>query len=173
MEATHVKNPASNPGTLTPEYDPWHGSLALAPGAPIASEEGLTAVTSVEDATLVVQGAWQTNGFQYLDLTIPCLNDYDGSFQWVGASTSSTSPTSVSTSYADRHSLLAVRSRNGTCWYALNVMYSGDPIIQSDGLQTYGAFFASSSGPSCTADGAPGYDLWQRGDPTISGLQDG
>jgi hypothetical protein len=157
----HVDNPVSNPSGITPISDPWGRSVVISQNAlPFASED-LTAAQSLANATSVVEQAWRENGYQYRDLTIPCLNSYSTGFKFVSSKIASTDPLTVSTSFTDRHSLLAVQSASGTCWYELNVMYRGDPIIQAEDLQSYGDFWATKSHTNCSAGAAPGYGLWQ------------
>ncbi|MGA2037213.1 MAG: DUF1707 domain-containing protein [Acidimicrobiales bacterium] len=161
MAVNHAQNPDSNPSGVTPVSDPWGQPVAVSPSAPPSAEEDLAAAQSLANATGVVEQAWRANGYQYKGLTVPCLGNYDSTFDFVSAEAASTGSTIVSSSFADRHSLLAVQSASGTCWYELNVMYRGDPIIQADNLQSYGTFFATASHSNCSADNAPGYGLWQ------------
>jgi hypothetical protein len=108
--------------------------------------------------------AWQKNGYQYAQLTLQCLSAYDSHFRWISASNPSGAADIISASYADRHSLLAAKSGSGTCWYELNVMGPGDPVIVQNNLQSYGVFFAK--GPrGCKADDAPSLADWEPADP--------
>jgi hypothetical protein len=159
MAANHAQDPASNPSGITPGSNFWGANK------PVKRTADVVAVTTATAATFLVMQAWQANGYQYTGLTISCLNDYDPAFQFVGSSSASTGGVTVSTSFRSEHSLLAVRTSAGRCWYALNVMNASDPIIEVDDLQSYGAFYATSPGGPCTASRAPGFGLWQSADP--------
>jgi hypothetical protein len=159
-----ANSPGANPSGIVPTMNPWGVDVFVDPGAPASATQDLTAAQSMSNATHVIQAAWQANGYQYPGLSVPCLNNYDGAFHWVSDTTQSISPTTVSTTFSDLHSLVAVRSQSGTCWYELNVMTSGDPIIDADGLDSYGVY-SSTSGGACSASAAPGYGLWQREGP--------
>lgn len=159
MAANHARDPASNPSGITPDSNFWGADN------PSTTTADLIAVRTATAATFLVMQAWQANGYQYTGLTISCLNDYDPAFQFLSSTSASTGGATVSTSFRSQHSLLAVRTSAGRCWYALNVMNSGDPIIDDDDLQSYGGFYATSPGGPCTASSAPGFGLWQGADP--------
>jgi Domain of unknown function (DUF1707) len=171
MARNQVHNPGSNPSGITSSTNFWNQPVTVPPGAPPSVQEDLSAAQSAVDGTFAILQAWQANGYQYRSLTTSCINEYDPAFDWIGGGKSSTGPLQISTSFKSEHSLLAVRSASGTCWYELNVMTSGDPIIDADGLPAYGSFSATSSGVRCSADSAPGYALWQQGGAIPTQLQ--
>jgi len=148
-----------------PASDPWGTQTIIVPTQPSTRFlQDFAAVRSLENATSVVQMAWQKNGYQYSQLTPQCLTAYDSHFQWQSSADPSAGAGAVSVSYADRHSLLAARSDSGTCWYELNVMGPGDPIMAQDDLPSYGVFFAKSS-TGCAADAVPSGADWESADP--------
>jgi len=167
----HALFPSVNPSGVSADSNPWGPQVTVAPNASTSTLDDLAAVQSASNGTSVIQQAWQTNGYQYAGLSIACLNGYDLAFHWVAATSNSANPTEISTSFTSEHSLLAVRSATGTCWYVLNVMTSGDPIIDADDLQSYGVFSAIGPGSRCAAVKAPGYGLWQSMDPLPPQLQ--
>ena len=118
-----TQSPGSS-GSLdtTPTSIPWAKPLNLPAHPSLAFTQDLATAQSLEDATLVLQQLWGKNGYQYTDLTTRCLIAYDSNFQWLPAGAVSNSPTQVSVTYADHHSLMAAKSASGACWYALNVM---------------------------------------------------
>jgi len=164
MAANHADNPTDNPSGITPESN-LIGRFIVQPGTSPSVLKALATVQALVAATHVVQQAWQGNGYQYQGITLDCLGDYSSGFRWVSATVSSTGPTTVSTMFIGRHSLLAARSATGSCWYVLNVMSRDDPIIQSDGLPSYGIFSAMGPGSRCSVSAAPGYGLWQQDNP--------
>ncbi len=148
-----------------PDSNPWGKQKIALPAHPSATfTEDLAAVRSLENATSVVQQAWQENGYQYEDLTVNCLAGYDTHFQWLSNTGESTDPSQVSVYYTDRHSIIAAQSESGTCWYELNVMGPGDPVIAEDDLPSYGVYIATSD-TNCDADTAATGALWQPADP--------
>jgi hypothetical protein len=150
---------------LGPDSNPWGNQPVGLPTNPsTAYRSDLAAVRSLSNATSVVQLAWQKNGYQYTQLTTKCLGAYDNLFRWVSAGDVSNGPDDISVIYSDRHSLVAARSGTGTCWYELNVMGPGDPVITNDNLQSYGVFYAKG-GQSCSAGAAPSDADWERGGP--------
>lgn len=165
MATNHASDPTDNTAGITPESSFWGSTLVILPGTPQSVEDDVDASLSDDAATFVVLQAWQANGNQYVSLTPSCLHDYDPLFNFVSPSTPSTSTTEVSTELVDIHSINAVRSASGTCWYNLNVMDAGDPIINQDGLQAYGTYWATKTHGPCTAATAPGYGVWGRADP--------
>jgi Domain of unknown function (DUF1707) len=165
--STSQKSDHSTAGILGlgPNSNPWGNQpLGLSEDPSAAYLSDLKAVQSISNATLVVQMAWQKNGYQYAQLSTGCLAAYDSNFRWVPAGDVSNGPSAVSVTYSDRHSLIAARSDSGTCWYELNVMGPGDPVIAADDLQSYGVFYAKG-GQSCAAGAAPSDADWERGGP--------
>ena len=148
-----------------PGSDPWGTQTLIVPAHPSPTfVQDFATVQSLENATSVVQMAWQKSGYQYSELTLACLSAYDSHFHWIPAGDSSNGSSDISVSYSDRHSLLAAKSASGTCWYELNVMGPGDPVIAQDDLQSYGVFF-SKGGARCAADAASSYADWELADP--------
>jgi hypothetical protein len=170
MAANHADNPTDNPSGITPASN-LIGKYVVPPGTSPSVLKALVAYQALAAATHVVQQAWQGNGYQYSGVTLACLGDYSSGFKWVSATQSSTAPTTVSTLFTGHHSLLAARSATGSCWYALNVMSTDDPIIQSEGLPSYGIFSAVGPGSRCSVSAAPGYGLWQQDNPLPPQLQ--
>jgi hypothetical protein len=164
MASNHTENPSGDPSGITPASN-LIGRFTVQPGTSPSVLKDLAAYQALVAATHVVQQAWQGNGYQYPGITLTCLGDYSAGFTWVSATVSSTSPTTVSTAFTGHHSLLAARSATGSCWYVLNVMSTDDPIIQTDGLPSYGIFSAIGQGSHCSASASPGYGLWQQDDP--------
>jgi hypothetical protein len=157
----------ASPGNLGtgPTSDPWGTQTIIVPTHPSKTYvQDFATVQSLENATSVVQMAWQKNGYQFAKLTVKCLSAYDSHFRWISGGDSSSGAGVISVSYADRHSLLAAKSDSGTCWYELNVMGPGDPVIAQDDLQSYGVFF-TKGGASCTANGVPSLSDWELADP--------
>ena len=165
MIANHAENSTANPSGITPGSNLIGQSLIVQPGTSPSVLKDLATYQALVAATHVVQQAWQGNGYQYSGITLACLGDYSSGFKWVSATVSSNGPTTVSTLFTDHHSLLAARSATGNCWYLLNVMSRDDPIIQSDGLPSYGLFSAMGPGSHCSASASPGYALWQQDNP--------
>jgi hypothetical protein len=166
LVASQKANSSANGGLGTaPTSYPWGTQTILGPAHPSSDYvQDLGTVQSLTNATRVVQMAWQKNGYQYEKLTINCLSAYDSHFRWVPANAPSKGPGIVSVSYVDRHSLLAARSASGACWFELNVMGPGDPVIVQDDLQSPGVFFAKGGAP-CTANAAPPLADWELANP--------
>lgn len=161
------KNDPSAPSVLgtAPTSDPWGTQTYIVPTHPsVRYVQDFAAVQSLANATSVVQMAWQKNGYQYAKLTTNCLSAYDSHFRWQAANDPSTGVGVISVSYADRHSLVAAKSASGTCWYELNVMGPGDPVIAQDDLQSYGVFYAKGT-TTCAASAAPPLSDWESPDP--------
>jgi hypothetical protein len=150
---------------IAPGSDPWGTQTLIVPKHPTQTYvHDFAAVQSLENATSVVQMAWQKNGYQYAGLTLACMSAYDSHFDWIAPSASSTGPTAISADYTDRHSVVAARSASGACWFEVNVMGPGDPVISQFSLQSYGVYFATG-GSRCSADAAPSQPDWELADP--------
>jgi hypothetical protein len=161
------KSDPSAPSVLgtSPTSDPWGTQTFIVPTHPSTRYvQDFAAVQSLANATSVVQMAWQKNGYQYTQLTTQCLSAYDSHFRWNASSDPSTGVGVISVSYADRHSMVAAMSASGTCWYELNVMGPGDPVIAQDDLQSYGVFYAKGT-TTCAASAAPPLSDWESPDP--------
>ena len=167
MAANQAQNPGDNPAGITPKANFW-GNQPVPAGV---NTKDLAAVTTANAATFVILQAWQANGHQYQGLSIACLNDYDPTFRFVNAGVASSGHATVSATFESQHSLLAVLSATGRCWYALNVMNGDDPIIAKDDLGSYGSYYATRTAHGCSAQDPPGYGLWQRADPFPPQLQ--
>jgi hypothetical protein len=161
------KRDPSGPSAIgtSPTSDPWGTQTLIVPSHPSTRYvQDFAAVQSLANATSVVQMAWQKNGYQYAQLTTQCLSAYDSHFRWNAPVDPSTGVGVISVSYADRHSLVAAKSASGTCWYELNVMGPGDPVIVQDNLPSYGVFIAKSS-TTCAASAALSSADWESPDP--------
>jgi hypothetical protein len=96
----------------------------------------------------------------YAFVTPPTLAQLDPGLQFVDGVTPADEPSKVSVATGDESATAAVRSPDGTCWYALDAE-PGATVIAQDDLPGPAMYFNMKSGGACRGADAPESDWGQ------------